>query len=275
MNGLRHPGPWWRLVAKVWGVLWITMSTRLSYVTELLLGSSFLVLILFIFGQLWRATSASTDVRATTGFTVVQLIWYLAFTEAIASSTTLRNEAVDREVRSGDIAYRLARPMPYPAFQFGADLGDRVLRFAVGLLVGVIVALAVAGPISLSPPSVAAAIAAAVIGSCADWVWTFTIALLAFWFEDTLGLQLLYRRAVMLLGGMLVPIEAYPEWLARIARALPFRFIMYGPARLFVSPSAEGFGALVLSQLAYGLAGVVPLVLIYRSGLRRVSAQGG
>jgi ABC-2 type transport system permease protein len=275
LPGLRRPGGVGRVVAKVWGVLWITLVARLAYLGELLIRSLFMVLVLYVFTQLWRATSASIDVQTITGFSVIQMIWYLAFTEAIAMSTSLRYEEVDRDVRSGDIAYRLARPMPYPAFHLGAYLGDRLVRFAITLALGVVVARVVAGPVSLQPLSVLAALLAAVVGFCADWVITFTLALLAFWFEDTSGLQLLYRRAVMLLGGMLVPLEAYPHWLAEVCRALPFRYIMYEPARLFVAPTAQGLADLLLAQLALGAAGLLPLLLVYRRGLRRASAQGG
>jgi ABC-2 type transport system permease protein len=275
VTGLRQPGMGWRLLLKVWSVLWITLFARLAHLGELVIRSLFIVLVLYVFTQLWRVTNLAVDVRASTGFSVAQLIWYLAFTEAIALSASLRYEEVDREVRSGDIAYRLGRPMPYPAYHLGAYLGDRLLRFAVGLVMGMLVALVVAGPVGLRPANVLAAVLAAAVGFCADWVWTFTLALLAFWFEDTGGLQLLYRRAVMLLGGMLIPLEAYPDWLADVCRALPFRFIMYEPARLFVSGSLDRLGPLLLSQAAFGLAGLVPLAIVYRRGLRRVSAQGG
>jgi ABC-2 type transport system permease protein len=272
---LRRPGSGWRLLGKMAGVLGITLSSRLAYIGEILIRSSFLVLILYVFTQLWEATGASVNVQASTGYSVVQLIWYLAFTEAMALSVSLRYEEVDQEVRSGDIAYRLARPMPYPAFHLGVHLGDRLLRFAICLVVGVLVALLVAGPLALSPFSVLAALVAAVAGFCVDWIWMFSLSLLAFWIEDTQGLQLLYRRAVMLLGGMLVPLEAYPDWLASIARALPFRLIMYEPARLFVAPSPAGLGRLLLWQAVFALAGLLPLLLVYRAGLKRVSAQGG
>jgi ABC-2 type transport system permease protein len=272
---LRQPGSIARLLGKVGGVLWITLSSRLSYVGEILIRSSFLVIILYTFTQLWRATSGSVDVQRTTGFSLPQLIWYLAFTEAIALSSSLRYEEVDREVRSGDIAYRLARPMPYPAFHLGSHLGDRLLRFTLTLVLGVAVAWLVAGPVSLRPLAVGAAVLTALTSFLVDWIWMFTLALLAFWVEDTSGLQLLYRRAVMLLGGMLVPLEAYPDWLARIARALPFRFMMYEPARLFVAPSVSGLGRLLFWQAAFGLLGLAALLVVYRAGLKRVSAQGG
>jgi ABC-2 type transport system permease protein len=275
VTGLRCPGSGWRLLSKMAGVLGISLSSRLAYVGEILIRSSFLIIILYVFSQLWEATGASVDVHATTGFSVAQLIWYLAFTEAMALSGSFRYEEVDQEVRSGDVAYRLARPMSYPAFHLATHLGDRLLRFGICLVLGVVVALLVAGPVRLAPLAVLAAIVAAVAGFFVDWIWMFTLALLAFWIEDTQGLQLLYRRAVMLLGGMLVPLEAYPDWLARITRALPFRLLMYEPARLFVAPSGDGLGRLLLAQALFALAGLLPLLLVYRAALRRLSAQGG
>ncbi len=272
---IRRPGGPWRLAGKVLGILGITVRARLAYLGQLVVRSLFLVVILFVFTQLWRATSAASDLKASTGFTLAQLIWYLVFTEAIAMSTGLGLGEVDREVRSGDIAYRLARPLPYPMFHLGAALGERLLRFVICLVLGALVALVVVGPIRLSPASVAAALAAAVLAFVVDWLWCFGLALLAFWFEDTSGVQLLYRRAVMLLGGMLVPLEAYPRWLAAVAGALPFKLVMYGPARLFVASSPAGLGRLLAAQLAFGAAGAVAVALVYRTGLRRVSAQGG
>src|SRR4051794_14385821 len=97
---LRRPGGPSRTMAKTWSVLRITLLSRLAYVGELAVRSIFIVLIIFIFTQLWRATGQSDR----TGFTLAQLIWYLAFTEAIMTSVDTAGGEVDREVRSGDIA---------------------------------------------------------------------------------------------------------------------------------------------------------------------------
>src|SRR3712207_4503548 len=123
---LRKPGGTLALLAKTWAVLRITIASRFAYLGELFVRSLFLVLILFIFTQLWQATGRSQDVVALTGFGVAQLIWYLAFTEAIMTSAPSASEQeVDREVRSGDLAYRLARPLPYPLYHLGAQVGER------------------------------------------------------------------------------------------------------------------------------------------------------
>lgn len=273
---LRRSGGLGALLSKTVAVLRITVAARLAYIGEILIRTSFLVMVLYIFTQLWRTTNGSQNVAALTGFEIPQLIWYLAFTEAIIiSGAALGENEVDREVRSGDIAYRLARPLPYPLYHLGAAIGERLLRFVLNLIVGALVALVVVGPIPLAPLSVLAAFSAALLGFVVDWIWSFTISLLSFWVEDTMGLHLLYRRAQMLLGGMLIPLSAYPDWLRNITSALPFQYLVYQPARLFVQTTVSGWLDVMVILTLIGLVSLLPMLAIYHLGLRRVSAQGG
>jgi ABC-2 type transport system permease protein len=273
---LRRSGGLGALLGKIVAVLRITVAARMAYLGEILIRTSFLVMVLFIFTQLWRTTNGSQDVAALTGFEIPQLIWYLAFTEAIImSAIALGENDVDREVRSGDIAYRLARPLPYPLYHLGAALGERLLRFALNLIVGALVALIVVGPIPLAPLSLLAALSAALLGFVVDWIWTFTVSLLSFWVEDTMGLHLLYRRCQMLLGGMLIPLSAYPDWLRNITSMLPFQYLVYQPARLFVQTTVSGWLNVMLILVLIGIVSLLPMLALYHLGLRRVSAQGG
>jgi ABC-2 type transport system permease protein len=273
---LRRPGGVIRTLQKCLAVLRVTLASRFAYVGDLLIRTLFLLLILFIFTQLWRATGKSQDVLALTGFSIARLIWYLAFTEALVTSAPpLGDSEIDREVRSGDLAYRLARPLGYPLFHLGAQMGERFLRFAINLLAGCLIALLVAGPVRLHPPAAALAVGLAFLAMLVDWIWAFTISLLSFWIENTFGLHLLYRRCLMILGGMLLPLEAYPGWLAGIASRLPFQYLIYQPARLFVQGDLAGWPRAAGALLLLAAAGLIPLTVIYRLGLRRVAAQGG
>ncbi len=276
-SDLRRPGGWLATARKTWAVLRITLASRFAYLGEIVMRTMFLVIILFIFTQLWNATDASAGgVEALTGFSVAQMIWYLVFSEAIVMSTSpAMHQEVDREVKSGDIAYRLARPLAYPLYHFGAVQGERWLRFGLNLVIGVVVALIVVGPIPLAPLSVLAALITAVFAFVVDFLISFTISTLSFWFEDTDGLHLLYSRSLMILGGLLIPLDAYPDWLGRIARALPFQYLLYQPARLFVASSPDGFLHIVGVQVLLGLTVLAPMLLLYRLGLRRVAANGG
>ena len=273
---LRRPGGPLALLRKVAAVARATVASQFAYLGETLVRTIFMALVLYTFTQLWSATDRFQDVRRLTGFSIAQLVWYLAFTESILLSLPgFRASQVDRDVKTGDIAYRLAKPIPYPWFQLGADLGERAVRFAVNLAVGCAVALLVVGPIHLAPVSVAAALVLTFIVFLADWTWAFAISTLSFWIEDTYGLHLLYRRLLMLLGGMLLPLEAYPDWLAAICRKLPFAYMVYHPSRLFVSTRPDEWAHDLAMVFLIGIAGLVPMLALYRAGLRQVSAQGG
>lgn len=271
-RGSRTVANWTKLSA----IFRITVASRTTYLGEMLVRTTFLLIILFTFAQLWRATNASQNVTVATGCTIPQLIWYLVFTEAFVMSAPLMGDnEVDREVRTGDIAYRLTRPLSYPLYHLAAGLGERVLQFSLYLGVGSAMAVIIVGPIPLAPLPVASALGTVMVAMVADWVWVFTISLFSFWIEDTLGLHLLYRRLLMLLGGMLMPLDALPAWLARIAYALPFQYLVYRPARLFIQGDLSGLFPLLGAQLLFLGAGLVPLLAVYHLGLRRVSAQGG
>ncbi len=273
---LREPGGLGATVSKLVAIIRVTLASRLTYLGEFVTRTIFLGLILYTFTQLWSATNRSQDVTALTGFSIAQLIWYLAFTEAIVlSGPSVGEVGVDREVRSGELAYRLARPIAYPLFHLGTYLGERLVRFGLNLAIGCAVAALVVGGVPLSPIGVAAALAAALLAFVVDWLWTFSVSLTSFWIEDTFGLHLLLRRFIMLLGGLMIPLDAYPEWLERVARALPFQYILYQPSRLFLSTDASGAPSVFAMQALFGGVGLVLLLAIYSRGSRRVSAQGG
>ena len=273
---MRVPGGPLVLLRKILAIAGATLASQFAYIGEQLVRTLFLVLILYTFTQLWNATDRFQDVQVITGFSIAQLIWYLVYTESIITSAAgLRGTQVDHDVRTGDLAYRLTKPIPYPCFQLGTELGTRVFRFVLNLLVGSAVALVVVGPIALSPLSITAALALTLVVFVADWIWVFSISLLSFWVEDSFGVHLLYRRLLMLLGGMLLPLEAYPDWLRKVCEQLPFAYMVYHPSRLFVQPEPSGWFTAMGMVLLIGAVGLLPAFLLYRAGLRHVSAQGG
>ena len=79
----------------------------------------------------------------------------------------------------------------------------------------------------------------------------------------------------MLLGGLLIPLDFFPSWLKTISLNLPFAWIIYGPARLFVDPSLARLGIVLLRQGIW-LAVVGGTVwLLYRRAVTRLVINGG
>jgi ABC-2 type transport system permease protein len=272
---LRRPGGLVPTVRKYAAIFTTTLRDQLAYLGEMLLRTVFLVMILYIFLQLWRAAYAAQGTATIAGFTVAQMIWYLALTESIVLSRPSVSRAIDEEVRSGAIAYTLGRPYGYATYRLTTYLAERLLRFATTLAVAGTLALLYAGPIAVSPVSLAAALVATAGAIAIDFVAVFGIGLLAFWVEDTSSIELIYSRAVMLLGGMLLPLDVFPEWLQRIAFALPFSAMLHGPARLALAESPADFWPLIARQLVYLALASSAVTLLYRAALRRLNVHGG
>lgn len=278
MSPLRRPGGPLRTAAKIAAVAKVMAVSRLTYFAEVLAKVVFLGVVLFTLSSLWRVVGRHQDIRAMTGYDLEQLIWYLAFAEVmLTSAPPLTTEAleIDREVRSGDIAYRLTRPLPYLLYHLGNYLGLRLANLLILAPPLFLITFALVGAPSLAAPAVGVALGAGLLALIVDGIWCFALSMASFWVEDTFGLHLTYRRCLMLLGGVLVPIAAYPSWLRRIAEALPFRVLISGPAKMFLQADCAGATRLVAAQLGFGLVGMVPLALLYRAGIKRVAANGG
>jgi ABC-2 type transport system permease protein len=108
-----------------------------------------------------------------------------------------------------------------------------------------------------------------------DFFGYFFVGLGAFWMEDTTGPMLIYSRMTMILGGMLIPLQLFPDFAQPLLAVLPFSSMVYGPARLFVSPDVGEFARVLALQTAWTLVFAAAVFALYRVALRRISANGG
>ena len=77
---LRRPGGVLPAAAKYSAIFATCVHNQLAYAGEWLLRGVFLAMVLFIFLQLWRVTYGAQGRETVAGFTVAQMIWYLAIT---------------------------------------------------------------------------------------------------------------------------------------------------------------------------------------------------
>lgn len=247
----------------------ITLANQWVYTADALFRAAFLALIVVVYVQLWTRTGS------VAGLTARELVWYLVYTEAIMLAFPRFDDTISEEVKSGEIAYRLLRPMEYLAFHQAAYLGEMVFRFAANLVVGAGVAWATMGP----PPWELAAVPAVLVLTAGAMIlsfWTFvSLALLAFWVEETRPFFWIYHKMLFTVGGLLVPNDLFPGWLKTIADWLPFGSILYAPARLTVRWEP----GLALHTLAVQAAWCALAVLLARSlfqrGVRQLDVNGG
>lgn len=271
-------GPGQRIVLslrKYLAVMRVSIASNLAYMMEVFFRGLFLVVLIFVLGQLWKTTYSARGAKLLSGFSISDMIWYLAAAETIATSMPALTRRIDQEVRSGQLAYLLVRPCSYVFYNFAQYLGERLVRFIINGIVAAVVALIFVGPPHLTWMGVVAWPLVTLLALGIDFVAYFSIGLLAFWTEDTNSFSFIFSRLTLVLGGVLAPLEIFPQPLRSIAQALPFSAILYGPARTLVHFELYPFLGLLEQQFITIAVGCVILFAIYSVAIRRVSINGG
>jgi ABC-2 type transport system permease protein len=203
------------------------------------------------------------------------MLWYLVATESILMSMPRLYYEVEQDVRTGRLAVQLVRPLSYAATHFGQSMGERLVRFGANLAIGSVVALLLVGPIAFSFSGLTMFLLALPMAFVIDFLAGLLVGLCAFWLESTQGIALIYSRLMMVLGGLLVPIDVYPDSVQPILRALPFAAILNAPGRMLVDPTVASLTQCLAQQAAMvGMYGAAAFAL-HRVALRRLFVNGG
>ena len=267
-------GSMFRRFLKYWAIFKTQVIHSLAYPADLIARAFTAVLFAWVFFHLWQAAYRSTGQGTLSGLTLKETLWYLVVAEAIVLSRPRMATGIAESVKNGEIAYLLSRPYNFLLYQASVGIGDSILRILLNAVAGGAVVWSVAGP-RPDPRGWPMVFVAVVFGWAIDFCITAMIGLAAFVTEEVSSFEWIYRKFVLLLGGVLIPLDLFPAWLRDISLALPFASAVYGPARLFVSPGLARFAHLALTQVAWlGALGLV-LGLLYRRSVAWLTVNGG
>jgi len=252
-----------------------SFKSNLAYRAQVWL--SILASLLAIVSQvaIWRALLASGPVN---GIALPDMITYVILNSAIYVVLMYEMfEEVDDRLRTGDIAVDLIKPMRYPLYLLADQLGNTAYRLAFYVAPTVFVAALLFGLTApASPLHAAAFVMAMIIATILSFAFGYLIALLAFHFLTTLHFSWTFLGLVIMFSGSFLPLWFFPAGWADVARALPFQFLGFVPAAIYMGkmPVTE-----IAPTLAVGLMWIVLLMcaaaLMWAVSMRRLVVQGG
>lgn len=253
----------------------ISLSNNLVYVANLITRNFFFVFIVFIMLLLWKNIYGEKG-ELIAGFSIKQMIWYLIVTELVTLSRSNVFTEVSEDVKKGNIAYLINKPYNYVFYCFSNSLGDITTRLATNMLVGLTIGLLYVGPlVDFNFIHLPFVIISLILGVFINFFIYINLALTAFWMEENTAFTWIYSKLVFTLGGMLIPLEMFPDWLEKIARNLPFAYVTYGPAKLAVNFNYNEFYQIITYQLCYLLLFMIISMAVYGRGVRALNVNGG
>ncbi|MFD0715169.1 ABC transporter permease [Paenibacillus sp. GCM10027626] len=260
--------------SKLKGLGIITIQQQLAYKTAFVLRASFLLLILYVFVQLWTAAYSGDTERLIAGFSLKQIIWYLVFTEALTMASPQLCIRIEEEVKKGEIAVRLIRPLSYIGFHYTTYMAEALFRFFIHLAAGSAIAWCFVGAPSFGL-GWANYLALSAGALTVAFLLNAIVALCAFWIEETRGLEFVLQKLNFTVGGMLLPIDLMPEWLQQICAWLPFQAVLYLPARAAVAVQDSSLLHFLAIQCIWIVVLAIAVMAIYRKGVKKLHVNGG
>ena len=222
--------------------------------------------------------SVVEEVGPTAGWEVSDFVSYYAGGALLYQTTTSYLTWVwDADLRSGDMSYKLLKPIE-PFHQYlTQEIGLRAVVLA--FLLPALVALTLIIPALTYRPGPlgwVAAVAAALVGFFLNVMMAMAFATIGFWTTQAGNLYSLWWGVGAFLSGWIAPLALLPEVVADAARLLPFRSSMGFPLEIVLnrlSPReiVEGFA------VAAAWIGIFAALyrLGWRTGIRRYQAVGG
>lgn len=253
----------------------INLQNSLAYSGEMVYRSFFMVVILYVFIQLWKTTYRQLGTATISGLTLENTLWYLVMTETIILSKLSFSTRMSQEVKDGSIAYTLGRPYNYLLYHLAYGLGDTLLRLLINFTAGALLVTIFVAPMSFSVMNIVPLVITIFLALMVDFCIEGLIGLSAFITEDVSSIQLIYGKLLFILGGMLLPLDFFPQWLRTISLMLPFNYIVYAPARLFVQFNMDLFLEVTRMQCFWIAVFAFLLWGLFRTGLRHVAVNGG
>ncbi len=192
---------------------------------------------------------------------------------------------LEKQIRDGDVAYELLRPLDLYAFWTMRVLATRVssvsLRAApIVLVAGIALPLAGFDGWRLAPPETTASGAlfgvAMIVAVALGCAITMLVHVSLLWTISGDGIARLVPALVTVFSGMVIPLPLFPDWAQPLLNALPFRALADVPYRVYTGdiPTAEA-----LVPIALGAAWTVALIFCGRylllRGQRVLVVQGG
>ena len=224
-------------------------------------------------------TAAYAGLASVDGVSLPQMVTYAIIAGSVNVSWHWEQfiRKVDMQIKSGDLAVYLLKPLRYPLMLFSSECGNLGFGFIVLVAPVTIIAGLLYGfmpPATLGHGLLFAAMW--LVGFLILFLCAAIAALLSFWLMTAFALEWLLAALLALLSGRVVPLWFFPPEAAAVLNYLPFAWIAFHPSAVYLG-EVDLAGALGL--LALGLAWVVALAgvvaLLWSRASRRLIVQGG
>jgi ABC-2 type transport system permease protein len=199
--------------------------------------------------------------------------YFVALIGVQLMTASYENHTFSESVYQGTVSHELLKPQPVVIGPIGENLAIRAWLTIMGMPMAVLAGVAVG--VSYHWRHLLLAIPALLLAAVLRFLFTWTLALTAFWTERVHAVVSFGTILIVLLGGSAAPISVLPEPWRTIATTLPFHPMLGLPADIATgavdgAAAATAFGRALVWVVVLGVLAAV----VWRRGIRRYTVVG-
>lgn len=274
------PFGWHGRVRKYFNVFRVSLIERMTYRGDFFFSTVLRFLPMLTTILLWQAIFAGSGQEHLSGFSYHEMIAYLLLVHVsrMFSSMPGLSTGIARDIRDGTLKKYLIQPL---------DMLGYLLSYRAAHKVTYVLSTSVpygglfwvcSGYFDSFPDAVtlAAYLASLIMAFLVGFYLEAMLGMVGFWFLEVTSLLYVVNTLNFFISGQMFPLDLLPSWAARLLKALPFQYLAYFPAAVFLG-KIQGATLIegLLAQAAWAFGFMVMARGLYRLGLRRYSAYGG
>lgn len=261
------------MLRKYWVLLKINWSLILEYRAGMviyMLANTLPLVMLAVWVNIADAGPVGT--YGTAEFTA----YYLALLLVRQMTSVWVAWELDYDIRMGELSSKLLRPIDPIHNHLALHLADKLFRLFTVVPIILLVAALVPG---VAYPTDAVTVSLFLFSmACAlviRFMTQYCVGLFSFWITQSLAINEMVYAGMLMLGGMIAPLELFPPAVGRLADVLPFRYMLSLPVELLRGriTGPERFTAVGV-QILWLAFFTIGYRLLWRIGLKHYSAVG-
>jgi ABC-2 type transport system permease protein len=277
--------PWrpFQAVQKYWKILRVSLIERMAYRADFFLSTFLRFLPMLTTILLWQAIYAGSGKQKKgelAGFTFDEMIAYLLLVHISRMFSSMPGLAhgIARDVREGTIKKYLLQPIDMIAYLVAYRMAHKAAYIATSALPYAVL-FALCAPFFEGFPdalTMLGYIASLLLGFLIGFFFEASIGMISFWFLEVTSFLYVVNTLNFFISGHMFPLDLLPPFWAGLLKALPFQYMAYFPAAVFLGKiEGEALWYGLLAELAWAVAFILVARILFRLGLRRYSAYGG
>ena len=273
---------WGQRLTLWWMILRTSLGERLVYRGDFALGTlmRFLPIITQIF-LWWAVFETRGEESEIGGFRFHDMVAYYLLTmigRAFSSMPGLAS-GIALQIREGEIKRFLVQPVDLIGFLLLTRVAHKLAYYAIAILPFAFVFYICRSYFDEGWPSgpvIAAFVASLIMGFLIGFFLEAAIGMIGFWFLEVSSLLFVFMLFSFFLSGHMFPLTLLPDWIEPLVNFLPFKYLAYFPAAVFLGKIPEEQLPLEMAiEAAWLVFFVVLCRFAYNRGVRRYSGYGG